>query len=236
MSSGLLSVERLSHRYTSGRRIEFGSFSLAAGEVLLLRGASGSGKSTLLNLLAGVLPVGRDQGLVTLGSAALHAMSAAQRDRLRPFTVGWMPQRLCLIQSLTVHENVVLPVALGAKSDALPAAMRRADALFGALGVADLAARRPSDISVGQAARVSLARALIGQPVVLLADEPTAALDSESAARVAQAITAYAAAGGAALIASHDEALAQHMDALRPANPVRQITLRQDEASDREQS
>lgn len=228
MTTELLLVDRLRHRYASGRCIDFGRFSVDAGQVLMLRGTSGSGKSTLLHLLAGVLPVGQDQGAIQLAGMALHTLSTAQRDCLRPYTVGWMPQRLCLIQSLSVRDNVLLPIALAAGSVSAPDPATRADALLAALDIAALASRRPRDISVGQAARVSLARALVAQPALLLADEPTAALDAESAARVAQAIAAYAAAGGTAIIASHDEALTQQINAQRPTNPVRQMTLTED--------
>lgn len=225
MTTELLSVDRLRHRYASGRCIDFGSFSLSAGQVMMLRGASGSGKSTLLHVLAGVLPVARDQGSVALAGMALHTFSSAQRDRLRPRTVGWMPQRLCLIQSLSVRDNVLLPITLTASAASAPDAVTRADALLASLNIASLAPRRPRDISVGQAARVSLARALIAEPALLLADEPTAALDAESAARVAQAIAAFVTAGGTAIIASHDEALTQQLIGQCPANPVRQLIL-----------
>jgi len=139
---------------------------------------------------------------VSIAGRELSGLSVAQRDRLRPFLVGWMPQRLCLLETLTVRENVLLPLALAGKSDAEGG--RRADQLLRSLEIDQLGARRPVAISVGQAARVSLARALVAHPRLLLADEPTAALDADSANLVASALADFVAAGGAAVIASHD--------------------------------
>ena len=134
-----------------------------------------------------------------------------------------MPQRLCLIETLTVRENVLLPLALAGKSDV--EGRRRADELLRTLDIEMLAARRPVAISVGQAARTSLARALVAQPRLLLADEPTAALDATSANLVAHAIATYAESGGAAVVASHDPQLREMLGQCLPQGSVHTLEL-----------
>lgn len=234
----LLAVTALRYRYAaaSGRanvardsqpggegEIHFGSFLLPAKTVLLVRGGSGAGKSTLLHLLAGVLPLQPTHGSAVLAGRELAGLPVAARDGLRPFEVGWMPQRLCLIDTLNLRENVLLPLSLAGRVNA--AAAQRAEQLMQALAIAPLALRRPAAISVGQAARVSLARALVARPKLLLADEPTAALDAASAGLVAQAIATYVAEGGAALVASHDPALDALLAAAAAAIAVTALEL-----------
>ena len=205
MSPALLNVRNLSHRFEGRPAIPFGSFAVHAGTILLVRGASGCGKSTLLHLLGGVLSIARDSGTAMLDDIDLATISSSARDRLRPTVVGWMPQRQFMISSLSVFENLLLPVAL---MGGVTAEVReRATGLLKSLAIFQLADQRPTTLSVGQAARVCLARALLARPKLLLADEPTAALDDASAQLVAQQIQAFAAAGGAVIVASHDREL-----------------------------
>ena len=211
MTQPLLSVDDLTHRFDGRASIAFGSFTLNTGSILLLRGASGCGKSTLLHLLGGVLSIAPNNGTAMLDGLDIAAMTASARDRLRPTLVGWMPQRQFMINSLSVLDNVLLPVALAGGVDAQ--ARRRATDLLHSLAIVELAALRPTTLSVGQAARVCLARALLAKPKLLLADEPTAALDDASARLVAEQILAFAANGGAVLVASHDRALRALLEA-----------------------
>ena len=201
----MLTVTNLSHQYGTNAAISFGNFSLDAGHALLLRGGSGAGKSTLLHLLCGVLPVQAASGTVVLAGQSLQTLTRSERDGLRPYAVGWMPQRQFLMTSLTVLENVLLPASLAGRAD--DAACKRATALLHSFAIADLAHLRPQTLSVGQAARASLARALMTQPKLLLADEPTAALDAVSSGLVIEQIARYVQGGGAAIIASHDPAI-----------------------------
>ena len=201
----MLTVTALSHRYSANAKISFGNFSLDAGQALVLRGGSGAGKSTLLHLLCGVLPIQPQSGTVTLAGQSLHSLTRSERDGLRPNTVGWMPQRQFLMTSLTLLENVLLPAALAGRAD--EPTCQRAKALLHAFAINDLAHLRPQTLSVGQAARASLARALVTQPSLLLADEPTAALDAVSSRLVIDQIVRYVEGGGAAIIASHDPAI-----------------------------
>lgn len=156
-------------------------------------------------MLAGVLPIAPDAGAALLNGVDITSLSPAARDRLRPFTVGWMPQRQFMIASLSVMENVLLPVSLAGTVEAV--VHEQASLLLDALDVAGLRNQRPATLSVGQAARVCLARALLPKPKLLLADEPTAALDEGSSRLVARQICAFVAAGGAAVVASHDPQL-----------------------------
>lgn len=201
----MLTVSDLSHRYSANATISFGSFSLDGGQALLLRGGSGAGKSTLLHLLCGVLPIQSKSGTVQLDGQSLQTFSRSRRDALRPYTVGWMPQRQFLMTSLSVLENVLLPASLAWRAD--DATRTHAMDLLQTFAIADLAPVRPQTLSVGQAARASLARALVTKPKLLLADEPTAALDAVSSRLVVEQIARYVRGGGAAIIASHDPAI-----------------------------
>lgn len=216
VSKPLLNVRELSHRYAGRADISFGSFTLEAGTILLARGASGCGKSTLLHLLGGVLPVGANCGSATLDGLDIAKLSSSARDRLRPLLVGWMPQRQIMINSLSVIENVLLSVSLAGTVD--DSVRDRAAQLLSTLAIPELSNQRPATLSVGQAARVCLARALLAKPKLLLADEPTAALDEASSRLVAAQIVQFAAAGGAAIVASHDPQLRTWLAADRVAN------------------
>lgn len=163
----------LRHCYAGGAEIAYADFALAPGRHLLLRGASGSGKSTLLALLAGLLRV--QQGELHVAGTELQHLSPRALDAWRGATLGVVPQRLHLSDALTVAENLALP-ALAAGQGADPT---RAAELLAALDIAELAGRRPHQLSVGQAQRVALARALMRRPRLLLADEPSANLDDE---------------------------------------------------------
>lgn len=198
----ILTVRNLTHQFASGTSIAFGDLILHAGSLLVVRGPSGCGKSTLLHLLAGVLPVSAGCGSVNLDGRELAGMPMRARDHLRPHVVGWMPQRQFLVNGLTVLDNVLLPLLLKRKADAL--IRDRAGSLLNDLAISDLSGTRPAMLSVGQAARVSLARALLADPQLLLADEPSAALDEISASLVAGQIARYVGAGGTAIVASHD--------------------------------
>ena len=201
----LLTVRDLSHRFNGRADMVFGSFTVAAGSILLVRGASGCGKSTLLHLLGGVLPIAANGGSAMLDGLDMAKLSSSARDRLRPLQVGWMPQRQFMINSLSVIDNVLLPVSLAGTVDA--EVRDRALHLLRVLAIPELSTQRPATLSVGQAARVCLARALLATPKLLLADEPTAALDEASSRLVAGQICAFATAGGAAIVASHDPQL-----------------------------
>lgn len=200
----LIELQGLRYRYAGGPDIVFPDFSLPAGRGLLLRGASGSGKSTLLALLAGLLTP--TAGMLRVAGAELSTLGARQRDAWRGAKLGFVPQRLHLSAALSVRDNLGL-VYLAA---GLPSDEARIDELLGALGLAGLSQRRPHQLSQGQAQRVALARALLRRPRLLLADEPTANLDDETAAASLGLLQQAAQEQGASLVLStHDGRVVQ---------------------------
>ncbi len=199
----MIHSRQLAYQYTSGPALQFPDLELPQGGVLLLQGPSGSGKSTWLALAAGLLrPTG---GEIIVAGQALAAMRPVAIDAWRARAIGFLPQRLHLSEALTVSGNLALAQwAAGVPDD--PAAVAR---VLSVLGLADLAARKPAQLSGGQAQRVALARAVLLQPRVILADEPTASLDDTAAAAALQLLAGTAARLQSSLvIATHDARVA----------------------------
>lgn len=203
----MIRTQQLVYRYPGGAELRFDDIDVAQGGVLLLRGASGSGKSTWLALAAGLLSPGG--GDITVAGQSLAALGKVAGDAWRARTIGFLPQKLHLSAALTVHANLAIAqwAAGRAQDDA-----RIRDALT-ALGVNELAARKPAQLSGGQAQRVALARAVLLQPQVILADEPTASLDDDAARQALELLQATAKRYGATLvIATHDARVAANLD------------------------
>jgi ABC-type lipoprotein export system ATPase subunit len=172
-----------------------------SGTRVALVGPSGSGKSTLLHLMAGL-----DDP--TVGQISWPAIGA--RAELRPGPVALVFQGASLLPPLTVEENVALPLILDAATDL--EARRRARAALALLDLAELRDKQPEEISGGQAQRVAVARALAGEPRLILADEPTGQLDRASGATVVDVLLAAADHAGAALVVStHDPTAAARL-------------------------
>lgn len=161
------------------------SLSIATGEALVVTGSSGSGKSTLLSV-AGLLRQPTD-GSVHIGAARVDTGSAAERTRLRATEIGIVFQSANLFGSLTSVEQVELVAHVAGRLDR--EARQRARDLLGDLGLGDRLHDRPGQLSGGQRQRVAIARALMNEPSVLLADEPTAALDDERGRQVMDLLT-----------------------------------------------
>lgn len=193
-------------------------FSLQPGERLFLKGPSGSGKTTLLGLLGGVhLP---QQGDVVLLGQSLNALSARQRDRFRAEHSGYIFQMFNLLPYLSVLDNVLLPCRFSRQRRA------RAEQRHGGLNAAaihllqglglndpELLRRPATALSIGQQQRVAAARALIGNPELVIADEPTSALDADSREAFIKLLFAECAeAGSSLLFVSHDTSLAPLFD------------------------
>ncbi|WP_242885071.1 ABC transporter ATP-binding protein [Actinomadura litoris] len=176
------------------------SLEVQAGEFVAVMGPSGSGKSTLLTLAGGLdTPT---SGQVVVEGADLGAMRAAARSALRRRSVGYVFQDLNLIPSLTAAENVMLPREL----DGVRARRARKEAgeALQEVGVADLADRYPDEMSGGQQQRVAIARALVGDRRLVLADEPTGALDSHTGEDVMRMLRGRCDAGAACLMVTHE--------------------------------
>ena len=158
------------------------------GEIVAITGPSGCGKSTLLHIL-GALDT-PSAGQAYLEGHPLHSLDDAKLTALRRLKIGFVFQFFHLLPTLTVEENVLLPLLLSGRTDSL--SRKRARELLASVGLADRAHHRPHQLSGGQMQRAALARALVHQPSVLLADEPTGNLDSASSTAVIDLITRLA--------------------------------------------
>lgn len=202
----MIHTQQLTYAYPASAPLAFPDVQLRQGGVLILRGNSGSGKSTWLALLAGLLTP--QSGTLSVAGQLLNGLSNAARDAWRAKNLGFLPQKLHLSEALSVAGNLSLAYfAAGLPDDA--AAKAHILATLDALGVRDLARRKPSQLSGGQAQRVALARAVLLSPKIILADEPTASLDDEAAQTALQLLQASAQRSGATLvIATHDQRVA----------------------------
>lgn len=187
------------------------SLSLAPGQRVALMGPSGCGKSSLLNCLCGV--VRPDSGRVRFEDRDLTSLSDRERSRIRLERFGVVFQFGELVPELTLIENAALPLELLGESRR--DAQQRAHVLFDELGIEEVAGSRAGEVSGGQAQRAAVARALVHEPRVVLADEPTGALDSINAEAVLDAMVALTDRIGAALlVVTHDNGVASHLDEL----------------------
>ncbi|HMN44898.1 MAG TPA: ABC transporter ATP-binding protein [Povalibacter sp.] len=181
----MLIVEGLSKSFPGAvaRRVLDGlSLQAFSGDYFAIMGESGSGKSTLLNLIAGLDTP--DTGRVAIDGQDMTALDDARRTRLRRAKLGFVFQAFHLLPHLSVERNVALPLALNGIAGR--AADERVDELLTAVGLSARRHDHPSRLSGGEMQRVAVARALVHRPKVVLADEPTGNLDSESAAEVLQ--------------------------------------------------
>ncbi|MFD7257655.1 ABC transporter ATP-binding protein [Streptomyces sp. NPDC059874] len=184
---------------------------VARGDLVALVGASGSGKSTLLNILAGLdVPTA---GTATVGGYDLLEMSAKERLRYRREAVGFVWQQTArnLLPFLTAAQNIALPMQLRGRMSRGASGRRaqRVGQLLDALEIGDLAGRRPAELSGGQQQRVAIAVAMANDPKVLLADEPTGELDSETGAAIFESFrTVNRELGATVVIVTHDPLVA----------------------------
>jgi putative ABC transport system ATP-binding protein len=183
-------------------------FAVAHGEFVAVTGPSGCGKSTLLNLLGGL--DSPSEGEVWLHGEQLANAGEARRARLHRSEVGFVFQFFNLIANLTIADNVELPGLLAGLSPRDARARRRE--LLDDLGIAELAGSVPSRVSGGQQQRVAIARALINRPAVLLADEPTGNLDSQSAREVLALLRRHHEHGQTIVLVTHDARVASGAD------------------------
>src|SRR5438309_5547589 len=177
------------------------SASIERGEFTAIMGPSGSGKSTMLNLVAGLdRPT---SGTITVGGTDLAKLSEAGLARFRRDHIGFVFQFFYLLPNLTALENVLIPAQLKGSS-----ATERASELLDQLGIKDVGDRYPARLSGGQQQRVAIARALINNPTLLLADEPTGALDTHTGEQVMELLGQLHRDGQTILLVTHDAKLA----------------------------
>ncbi|KQQ39475.1 ABC transporter ATP-binding protein [Nocardioides sp. Leaf307] len=202
--SAVLELDRVSRVHGEGdlqvHALRAVSFAAHAGELVAVMGPSGSGKSTLLTLSGG-LDTPTD-GAVRVEGSDLGAMGAKERARMRRTSIGYVFQDFNLVPALTAVENVALPLELdGVRTRVARAAARTA---LEEVGIGELADRFPDLMSGGQQQRVAIARAVVGERRLILADEPTGALDTESGEDVLRLLRARCDAGAAGVMVTHE--------------------------------
>jgi putative ABC transport system ATP-binding protein len=205
LATDMLFAEGVTRTFGSGRTatqaLRGVSFTVGAGQLVALRGRSGSGKTTLLNVVGGLDRP--DGGRVRVAGQDVTAMSEHERMAMRRTSVAFVFQSFGLIPILSAAENVGVPLRIAG----MPAREReqRVRLMLDIVGLSDHAKQRPGELSGGQQQRVAIARALAGSPKVLLADEPTGQLDSETGKQIMRLLrTVVQSEGVTALVATHD--------------------------------
>lgn len=214
----LVTVDDLRFAWTAGGPaiLAIDNFAITAGERVFLRGASGSGKTTLLSLLGGVvLP---DAGSITVAGQSLSTLGRGERDRFRADNIGFIFQMFNLVPYLSLIQNVALPCRFSASREQRATANNslehESERLLSQLGLpAESLHRKASELSVGQQQRVAAARALLGSPPLIIADEPTSSLDADAReVFVSLLFDECERSGSTLLFVSHDRSLADLFD------------------------
>jgi putative ABC transport system ATP-binding protein len=215
LATDMVAVQDVTKTYGSGRTAAQAlrgiTFSIPAGQLIALRGRSGSGKTTLLNIVGGLDRA--DSGTVHVAGQDVTAMSEAERMKLRRSSVAFIFQSFGLLPIPLAAENVGVPLRIAG----MPPRKReeRVALMLDIVGLADHAKQRPGELSGGQQQRVAIARALAASPKLLLADEPTGQLDSETAKQIMRLLrTVVQSEGVTALVATHDPNLIEIADSV----------------------
>jgi len=219
MSQHLVAINDLVVEYTTDgytvRPLDGFSMHAPPGQLVALLGPSGSGKTTLLSILSGMIPA--TSGSVHVHGTDVLGLTGTDLERYRRDTIGIVFQGFNLIPSLSARENVAAPLLVtGANRKE---ALARADQLLDEVGLADRGGHKPRQLSGGQQQRVAVARGLIGDPMVLLADEPTANLDHISAEAVVELLRGLRNRGRTIVISTHDDRLLPAMDQVGEMQP-----------------
>lgn len=202
----LLSIRNVSKAFDGNPVIENTSITIDEGDTIALVSPSGSGKSTMLSM-AGLLLTPDEGSILTQDGTNALALGDKELSRLRQQLLGFVFQSTQLVGSLRAIENVAAPANFAVEKPSFNPQERAAE-LLERFGLADRMYRYPHQLSVGQKRRIAVARAMLLEPKIIIADEPTNDLDEESAAEVANALFDYAARGNALLYATHIGSLA----------------------------
>lgn len=204
-----VATEALTVTYGEETAVEGATFSAELGEFVVLMGPSGSGKSTLLLAMAGLQTVTR--GRVEVAGRDLWTMSSKERTRFRLLEIGLVFQSADLVPELSLLDNVALPIEIAGSSRSRSVAMARAS--LEVLQIEDSTMNRSAgSVSGGQQQRAAIARALANRPPLVLADEPTGALDSATRNQVVSVLLEHARGGAAVIVATHDPEVASAAD------------------------
>lgn len=200
----MLIAEGISKSYKSGRRkiLDSLEISIDEGEFIAVMGESGSGKSTLLAVLAGILDP--DLGQVLFEGKDLYKLSDEELSDIHKRKIGYVPQSNFFLKNYTILENIVEPFLAGSSEERI-AYEEKAKLHLEKLGIGDLADRFPHELSGGELKRAAIARALLTEPVLLIADEPTTGLDSGTGRIILEYLSEYVYSGHAVLVATHDD-------------------------------
>jgi putative ABC transport system ATP-binding protein len=203
----ILSARGVTKTYRTGSRevaaLRGVDLDVHAGELVMVMGPSGNGKTTLLNCLSGLDDI--DAGTVTVDGKDLFGMSDAERTRHRAQRMGFIFQAFNLIPVLSAAENVELPLLVTGVAPKV--ARERSHEMLDRVGLANRGHHRPGELSGGEQQRVTVARALVAQPALIWADEPTGALDSKTAGEIVELLHEVHAAGQTLVVVTHDESL-----------------------------
>jgi putative ABC transport system ATP-binding protein len=215
LATDMLDVEGVTRTFGSGRTATHAlrgvSFTVGPGQLVALRGRSGSGKTTLLNVVGGLDRP--DGGRVRVAGQDVTAMSEHERMAMRRTSVAFVFQSFGLIPILSAAENVGVPLRIAGVAP--KEREQRVRLMLDIVGLSDHARQRPGELSGGQQQRVAIARALAGRPQVLLADEPTGQLDSETGKQIMRLLrTVVQSEGVTALVATHDPNLISIADSV----------------------
>lgn len=199
-----LAVSQLRKSFNGTEVLKGIDLKMNSGDFWALMGASGSGKSTMLNIIGAL--ISPTSGEIEVGGKRLDGLSDNDLAEIRRNQVGWVFQEFHLVAGLTALENVLVPMNLAGKNG--PEAEERAKELLGLVGLGDRIHHFPDELSGGQQQRVALARALGNDPPVILADEPTGNLDTDTGKQIIEIFKSLAENGKTVLMVSHDVKLA----------------------------
>lgn len=208
----LLQIQDLSFTYTGQTKptVLIPKFEIQKGAKVFIHGSSGSGKTTFLEILAGVLPI--DSGKIQILEQDFSKLSASARDRFRADHIGYIFQSFNLIPYLSVLENITLPLFL---SDRRQSNYHESELqeMLQVLGIEQLQNRKVTELSIGQQQRVAVARALLGKPEIILADEPTSSLDYDHREKFLKVLFQTAEKSGSTILfVSHDRTMEKLFD------------------------
>lgn len=204
----MLYVKNLHKSYQVGKNkyevLKGIDFHVGKGEFVAVMGPSGSGKTTLLNCISCYIPF--DQGEITIGGARLAGQSESELAKLRNTQIGFVFQDFMLLDGLTIRENILVPRII--QGEVSREAQELADKLTGLFGISHIVNKYPAEISGGEKQRAAVARSLINNPLIILADEPTGNLDSGSTKEIMEILKELHGEGRTVILITHDNEIA----------------------------